>query len=294
MATACDVNNFTIEDMHFQIAFSTCALIFNFLSFITFYFNSKTRKSILAKLMMIMCLCESICYYCIFIVINDLPSMIDKMNIRPIFSFLTFNNYNQTQNVYQNYTRCNNSIIIGDENYDVLTPSINWLMKINNSIYSMFLTFSLILHISYAFEVICIFRYPISDFSKRANLYVFIASSLAIFSFVSNYFYLFEFTIKSTNTVAEIGYNKMLYLFWESQDFNFILLICFLITGFLSMLFMINILCTKSKFYSGERIFFCFRHISYILIYITFWTYPAITIRTGDINSIPVRNSIIL
>lgn len=272
-----------VKDMSFQIICAICACVFNLITFLIFYFL-KSKRSILMNLMMYMSLSESICYYCIIMVLSDLPYIVQALKIRTIFSYMTFSHYGQTDTYFQYYFLQNKTIFKNNPE-DTFNPKLYSLSKINNSIYSAGLTTSLLLQIFACVEVFCIFKYPISDFSKRYNVYYYLTVFLTIFSYLFSYFFLVDNAMRG---LEEQGYNQLIHIFWNSQSFNAVCLILFILVGTLSLIYTISILRNKSKFYSKEKVLFCIRHFIYLLTYLGLWIYPIYVLASQKIYDVKV------
>jgi len=164
---------------------------FVFTLFVFFLIYTMKKNSMIEYLMMIMCLSESIIFYLINVIFNSIMGIIKLFHVRQIFTYISFQIFPKEE--------------------DDFYPSIYTLYKINNSIYSSFLSLSLIANIFYNFEVITMIRNPLDDSSGRKIYYNII---LLIGLFGS---FIFNILIVPTVKINDNDFSLMINNLWKSQ-----------------------------------------------------------------------------
>lgn len=270
-----------LEDLGVHIIFCICSIVINFASFFVFYFRKSKNRSCIVKLMMLMCISESVCYYTIVMLLYEFPELVHNMKVRDFFSWLTFRpieedlylSHYQTAKQFQNLE------------YDTSFPKLLTLMNVEYSLYTTFFTTSLVLNICYCIEVICMFANPISDWTKRFTLYLWSTFVLTIIAFVLDYNIFYDRELYT----GEFRYNHITRSLWLDQYVNAGIMLLFIIVGFVSVVYVLKNVYNNSKFYSGQRIAFSIRHVLYIALYISLWMYPLIGMIQGSFKQLSVK-----
>jgi len=184
-----DPNDDIFNQIGVQKVLSIISFIFTLFGFFLIY--TMKKNSMIEYLMMIMCLSESIIFYSIFIIFNSIIGIIKLFHVRQIFTYI--------------------SLQLLPKEEDDYYPSIFTLYKINNSVYSSFLSLSLIANIFYNLEVITMIRNPLADSSGRKLYYDIILVIGLLASFIAN--------ILKTPTVKinDSDPSLMIYDLWRSQ-----------------------------------------------------------------------------
>ena len=174
---------FIPNDMKVPIYLGVISCLVNCAGYFLFYFSRK-NASIIMNLIMFMCICESVSTFSLLAILIDIEQFIAFFKFKEIYSFLTFNSQ--------------------------LLPEIKdiFLNRINVSLFNSFLNTGFILNICYCFEVIQIFKNPISNAEGRKKHYLLMSFSTLSISFIVKY-------ISFENFSDE--YNKRLRQFWVSQ-----------------------------------------------------------------------------
>jgi hypothetical protein len=228
-----------------------------------------------------MFLCECFIYYYYLTILFEYPNVTKFYKIREIFSYLTFNDYNSDL-VLEKYSK---EQILNLENDDI-SPSILSLLRLNSSLYTGFMTFSLNLNIFYCIEVIFMIAHPISDWTKRYTIYMYLSFFTSIFSFLFTIFFNFDYCMSDKTNVT---YQSIIQSLFYMQSMNLVLCLIFMIIGIISVVYIGRTMLTKSKFYSLQRKIFVFRHIMYIIIFIGMWVYPVIGIYCNEVGKKSVK-----
>jgi hypothetical protein len=263
------VNNGSPDDFHFQdwelqIIFCMISLVFSFCSFYLFLYNRKSN-SLLANILMLVCLGDAVSFYSLLIVICGIPNIIKDSKVNELLHWVTFQKMNPELHDKYNMT----------------------FIKINNAIFTSFLSLKIMFNIFYCWEIVCIFKYPISDTSKRKKFYFFFG--FFIFKLSGLLTHLIFFDQVWNDMQSEVNFDKKVLLtIIKSQYFNMIILFFLLLFCIFSMYYVLKSLCSKSKFYSKARIFFSARHITYISIMISLWVYISIVLIVKDLPHLKV------
>ena len=172
---------FIPKDMILPIALGIMSFFLNFIGYFLFYISKK--KSILIRLFMMMSLCECISNFSLTAILIDLDSFISFIKVKEIYDLLTFKN---------------SSLFIDDK----------LIYKINMSLFNCFLNMNFSLNICYCYEVIQIFKNPISN-SEGRGTYYFLISFICLVGSITHKLFSFEDFPQT--------YNQRLIHFWDYQ-----------------------------------------------------------------------------
>ncbi len=174
---------FIPKDMNVPIFIGVISFLVNSVGFFLFYYSSK-KASLILFLMMLMCLCESVSTFSLLAILIDIEEFIHFFKFKEVYSFLTF--------------------------YSLNFPDVNdlFLNRVNVCLFNSFLNMNYLLNICYCYEVIQIFKNPISNAHSRKNYYLLISFLTLFISFIIKYITFQQFSD---------DYNERLRLFWNSQ-----------------------------------------------------------------------------
>ena len=172
---------FIKDDMAEPISLGIISFFLNFFGYFLFY--SINKNSIIASLIMLMFLSECICNFSLLAILIDIEHFIQYFKVKEIFEFLTFNS---------------SSSLLNDK----------FLNRINVCLFNSFLNMNFALNMCYCYEVIQIFKNPISNAQARKTYYKIFSSGCLIASFIIKYTTFKDFSG---------NYNERLKQFWDSQ-----------------------------------------------------------------------------
>jgi hypothetical protein len=276
------MSELTPELMNTGIILSYISVGINFIIFFVFYFSKSRNNSILASLFMLMSLCECIGNYVHAVIYQDLAITVNHYNIRKIFTFLTFRGNYETDEIFDSY-KASGKLSLWESN-DMLSPSFLTIIRVNHSIYSSVFTFALFLNLFYRLEVVCILKYPISNWWKRHIVYLSVSYIFSFISFITSYFVDFEDSSEYGYITYKSIYTKLI----QSQLFNGIIVILVVIASIVSIVYVLLLFLSKSRFYSKERLFFGMKHLVYMILYSLLYLYSDISLAINSENNIIV------
>jgi hypothetical protein len=273
--------------MEVGIILSYVSLAVNYIAFLIFYFSNKRNNSILANLFMLLSVCECIGSYITAIFYQDFAMTVYNYSIRKIFTFVTFGGIHDKDNVYETYIKTGR-LAVTEEN-EPLSPAYMNILRLNSSIYSAVLTFSYMLELFYRLEVICILKYPISNWSKRHKIYLSISYVLSLVSFISSY-------ITDFGEAAEAGYITYRGIYMkliQGQIFNGVLIILVFLASVASIIYILLLIFAKSSFYTKERSRFGMKHSIYMISYSFFYIYSDIALLIDSDKNLVVSTTLV-